>query len=128
MSNLTHNVKTITRNSVNIPLETAAVATDVIADASTLVLGTVGGALPFTYGVGRAIKKLSIGVFNPDITDAEAEALSTELTLSLLAQRAEANALHLGQWAGKELRDSPADRANKIADLKSEIARIEAEA
>ena len=55
------NVKTVTRNSVSIPVEAAATTLEVASDVSDLALSTVRGAIPTTKRLGNIVGMFAKG-------------------------------------------------------------------
>ena len=91
------NVKTVTRNSVSIPVEAAATTLEVASDVSNLALGTVRGAVPTTKRLGSIVGMFVTGMFNSELNEQEAKKLYQETTLESVFARIEKASLKAGQ-------------------------------
>jgi len=91
------NVKTITHNSVSIPVEAAATTLELASDVSDLALSTVRGAVPTTKRLGNIVGMFVTGMFNSDLDEQEAKKLYQETTLETVFARIEAASLKAGQ-------------------------------
>ncbi len=91
------NVKTITRNSVSIPVEAAATTLEVASDVSDLALSTVRGAIPTTKRLGNIVGMFLAGMFNSELDEQEAKKLYQETTLETVFARIEEASLKAGQ-------------------------------
>ena len=91
------NVKTITRNSVSIPVEAAATTLEVASDVSDLALSTVRGAIPTTKRLGNILGMFVTGMFNSELDEQEAKKLYQETTLESVFARIEKASLKAGQ-------------------------------
>jgi hypothetical protein len=90
-------VKTITCNSVSIPMEAAATTLEVASDVSDLALSTVRGAIPTTKRLGNIVGMFAIGLFNSDLDEQEAKKLYQQTTLETVFSRIEQASLKAGQ-------------------------------
>lgn len=98
MSNsIKSNVKTITRNSVSIPVEAAATSLEVASDVSNLALSTVRGAIPTTKRLGNIVGMFVTGMFNSDLDEQEVKKLYEETTLETVFTKIEQASLKAGQ-------------------------------
>jgi hypothetical protein len=91
------NVKTVTRNSVSIPMEAAATTLELASDVSDLALNTVRGAIPTTKRLGNILGMFMTGVCNSDLDEQEAKKLYQETTLESMFARFEQASLKAGQ-------------------------------
>ncbi len=91
------NVKTITRNSVSIPVQAAATTLEVASDVSDLALGTVRGAIPTTKRLGSIVGMFVTGMFNSEMEEQEAKKLYKETTLETVFTKIEEASLKAGQ-------------------------------
>jgi hypothetical protein len=91
------NVKTITRNSVSIPMEAVATTLEVASDVSDLALSTVRSAIPTTKRFGSILGMFVTGMFNSELDENEAKKLYDETTLENVFARIEKASLKAGQ-------------------------------
>jgi hypothetical protein len=91
------NVKTVTRNSVSIPVEAAATTLELASDVSDLALNTVRGAIPTTKRLGSIVGMFVTGMFNSDLDEQEAKKLYKETTLETVFAKIEEASLKAGQ-------------------------------
>jgi hypothetical protein len=91
------NVKTVTRNSVSIPMEAAATTLELASDISDLALNTVRGAIPTTKRLGSIAGMFLTGMFNSELDEQEAKKLYDETTLETVFARIEKASLKAGQ-------------------------------
>lgn len=91
------NVKTVTRNSVSIPMEAAATTLEVASDVSDLALSTVRGAIPTTKRLGNIVGMFVTGVFNSEMEEKEAKKLYKETTPETVFIKIEEASLKAGQ-------------------------------
>jgi len=91
------NVKTVTRNSVSIPVEAAATTLEIASDVSDLALSTVRGAIPTTRRLGSIVGMFVAGMFNPEMEEQEAKKLYQETSLETVFTKIEEASLRAGQ-------------------------------
>ena len=91
------NVKTVTRNSVSIPMEAAATTLEVASDVSDLALSTVRGAIPTTKRLGSIVGMFVTGMFNSEMEEQEVKKLYKETTLETVFAKIEEASLKAGQ-------------------------------
>ena len=91
------NVKTVTRNSVSIPMEAAATTLEIASDVSDLALGTVRGAIPTTKRLGNIVGMFVTGMFNSEMEEQEVKKLYKETTLETVFAKIEEASLKAGQ-------------------------------
>ena len=92
-----HNVKTITRNSVSIPVEAAATTLELAGDVSDLALSTVREAIPTTKRLGNIVGMFVTGIFNSELDEQDAKKLYEETTLETVFAKIEEASLKAGQ-------------------------------
>lgn len=91
------NVKTITRNSVSIPVEAAATTLELASDVSDLALSTVRGALPTTKRLGNIVGLFVTGMLKSEMDEDEAKRIYDEITLDDIFAKIENASLRAGQ-------------------------------
>jgi hypothetical protein len=91
------NVKTVSRNSVSIPMEAAATTLELASDISDLALNTVRGAIPTTKRLGSIFGMFVTGMLNSDLDEQEAKKLYDETTLGSVFTKIEKASLKAGQ-------------------------------
>lgn len=91
------NLKSLTRNSVSIPVEAAATTLELASDISDLALNTVRGAVPTTKRLGSIFGMFVTGMLNSDLDEQEAKKLYDETTLSTVFTKIEKSSLKAGQ-------------------------------
>ena len=91
------NVKTVTRNSVSIPIEAAATTLEVASDVSDLALSTVRGAIPTTKRLGNIVGMFVTGMFHSDMDEQEAKKMYRETSLETMFAKIEEASLKAGQ-------------------------------
>jgi hypothetical protein len=91
------NVKTVSRNSVSIPMEAAATTLELASDISDLALNTVRGAVPTTKRLGNIFGMFVTGMFNSELDEQEAKKLYDETTLGSVFTKIEKASLKAGQ-------------------------------
>jgi hypothetical protein len=91
------NVKTVSRNSVSIPMEAAATTLELASDISDLALNTVRGAVPTTKRLGNIFGMFFTGMLNSDLDEQEAKELYQQTTLETVFLRVEQASLKAGQ-------------------------------
>ena len=91
------NVKTVTRNSVSIPMEASATTLELASDISDLALNTVRGAVPTTKRLGNIFGMFLTGMLNSDLDEQEAKKLYDETTLGSVFTKIEKASLKAGQ-------------------------------
>ena len=107
------NVKTVTRNSVSIPVEAAATTLEVASDVSNLALGTVRGAIPTTKRLGSIVGMFVAGMFNSEMEEQEAKKLYKETTLETVFTKIEEASLKAGQDLVKAWDDESITKSDK---------------
>ena len=113
MSTIKQNVKTITRNTVSIPVEAAATTLEVASDVSDLALGTVRGAIPTTKRLGSIVGMFVAGMFNSELDEQEAKKLYNETSLETVFAKIEEASLKAGQDLVKAWDDESITKSDK---------------
>jgi hypothetical protein len=117
------NVKTVSRNSVSIPMEAAATTLELASDISDLALNTVRGAVPTTKRLGNIFGMFFTGMLNSDLDEQEAKKLYDETTLGSVFTKIEKASLKAGQdlLKGWDEVDEPknTDDKQKVNDHRS---------
>ena len=91
------NVKTVSRDSLSIPVEAAATTLELASDISDLALNTVRGAVPTTKRLGNIFGMFFTGMLNSDLDEQEAKKLYDETTLGSVFTKIEKASLKAGQ-------------------------------
>ena len=91
------NLKSLTRNSVSIPVETVATTLEVASDVSDLALSTVKGAIPTTKRLGNIVGMFVTGIINSDMGEQDAKKLYENTTLETVFAKIEEASLKAGQ-------------------------------
>jgi hypothetical protein len=109
------NVKTVSRNSLSIPVEAAATTLELASDISDLALNTVRGAIPTTKRLGNIFGMFVTGMFNSELDEQQAKKLYKETTLETVFTKIEEASLKAGQNLVKVLDedDEPKNTADK---------------
>jgi len=96
------NLKSITKNTVSIPVEAAALSIELAADAANLSMATLRGTVPATKQVGTIFGKFITGMLNSDKSIEEVETIFKETTLSTVMNNVEKAAIKAGQDMASE--------------------------
>jgi len=107
------NLKSLTRNSVSIPVEAAATTLEVASDVSDLALGTVRGAIPTTKRLGSIVGMFVTGMFNSEMEEQDAKRLYKETTLETVFTKIEEASLKAGQDLVKAWDDESITKSDK---------------
>ncbi len=97
MSTIKHNVKTITRNSIAVPVETVATTVQVASDLSDMVHTTIREAIPTTKRIGNIAGMFLAGMCNADVDEQEAGKRYKETTFESVMTSLERASLKAGQ-------------------------------
>jgi hypothetical protein len=108
-----HNLKSLTRNSVSIPVEAASTTLEVASDVSDLALSTVRGAVPTTKRLGSIVGMFVTGMFNSDLDEQEAKKIYNETTLETVFTQIEEASLKGGQDLVKGWDDESITKSDK---------------
>jgi hypothetical protein len=76
------NLKTIIKQSTNLPLELTAASVELLADVATLGSAFITEVVPTTKDVGRATGTFVLGVFNSALSEEELKAKASTLTFA----------------------------------------------
>mgnify|MGYP001268208809 CR=1 FL=1 len=91
------NLKTIVKQSTNLPLELTAASVELLADVATLGSGFITGVVPTAKDVGKATGTFVLGVFNSELTDEQLKAKASTLTFASIRASLVAGAGKAGQ-------------------------------
>ena len=97
MSTVKRNVKTIVKNTAEIPTDVAATALEVAANATTLATGVVRNAVPATKQLGNIFGKFIYGMVNFDLDAEAAEKKYDETSLADMIKSIEVSSVKAGQ-------------------------------
>jgi hypothetical protein len=76
------NLKTIVKQSTNLPLELTAASVELLADAATLCSAFITEVVPTAKDVGKVTGTFVLGAFNSGLTDDELKAKASTLTFA----------------------------------------------
>jgi len=91
------NVRTIIKQSVNLPLELTEASVGLLADVATLGSTFITEVVPTAKDVGRATGTFVLGIFNSELTDEELHAKASTLTFASIRASVVARAGQAGQ-------------------------------
>jgi hypothetical protein len=111
---ITTNLKTITKQSVNLPLELTAASVELLADVATLGSSCIKEVIPTAKDVGKATGTFMLGVFNSALSEEELKAKASTLTWASIRASVVAGAGKAGQglvtvWDDETTSDSDKD-------------------
>ena len=109
------NLKTIVKQSTNLPLELTAASVELLADVGTLGGAFITEVVPTTKDVGRATGIFVLGVFNSELTDDELKAKASTLTWASIRASMVAGAGKAGQGLVKAWDDETTSDSDKQA-------------
>ena len=110
------NLKTIVKQSTNLPLQLTAASVELLADVATLGSGFITEVVPTAKDVGKATGTFVLGVFNSELTDEQLKAKASALTFSSIRASIVAGAGKAGQGLVKAWDD---DETTSNSDKKS---------
>ena len=91
------NLKTIVKQSVNLPLELTEASVGLLADVATLGSTCIKEVIPTAKDVGKATGTFVLGVFNSDLTEDQLSAKASTLTFASIRATVVAGAGKAGQ-------------------------------
>ena len=91
------NLKTIVKQSVNLPLELTEASVGLLADVATLGSTCIKEVIPTAKDVGMATGTFVLGVFNSELTDEQLKAKASTLTFASIRASVVAGAGKAGQ-------------------------------
>jgi hypothetical protein len=111
---ITTNLKTIVKQSTNLPLELTAASVELLADVATLGSTCIKEVIPTAKDVGKVTGTFVLGVFNSELTDDELKAKASTLTWASIRASVVAGAGKAGQglvtvWDDETTSDSDKD-------------------
>ena len=107
------NLKTIVKQSTNLPLELTAASVELLADVATLGSGFITGVVPTAKDVGKATGTFVLGVFNSELTDEQLKAKASTLTFASIRASLVAGAGRAGQGLVKAWDDETIPNSDK---------------
>jgi len=102
------NLKTIVKQSVNLPLELTEASVGLLADVATLGSTLITEVVPTAKDVGKATGTFVLGIFNSELTDEELHAKASTLTFASIRATVVAGAGKAGQGLVKAWEDDEA--------------------
>jgi hypothetical protein len=94
---ITTNLKTIVKQSTNLPLELTAASVELLADVATLGSSCIKEVIPTAKDVGKATGTFVLGVFNSELSEDELKAKASTLTWASIRASVVAGAGKAGQ-------------------------------
>jgi hypothetical protein len=107
------NVRTIIKQSVNLPLELTEASVGLLADVATLGSTLITEVVPTAKDVGKATGTFVLGIFNSELTDEELRAKASTLTFSSIRASIVAGAGQAGQGLVKAWDDETTPNSGK---------------
>ncbi len=99
------NIKTIARQSINIPLQLTAVTVEVVSDAADLTSGAIGGIMPTTKSLLKSTGHFVIGAVNSELSEAELLKKTEAMTVNQILSDMETGSGKAGQSTTKAIAD-----------------------
>ena len=115
------NLKTIVKQSTNLPLELTAASVELLADASTLCSAFITEVVPTAKDVGRATGIFVLGVFNSELTDDQLKAKAATLSFASIRASIVAGAGKAGQCLVKAWDDEGPSDSDKDGQKAKEV-------
>ena len=94
---ITTNLKTIVKQSTNLPLELTAASVELLADVATLGSTCIKEVIPTAKDVGKVTGTFVLGVFNSELSEEELKAKASTLTWASIRASVVAGAGKAGQ-------------------------------
>ena len=91
------NLKTIVKQSVNLPLGLTAASVELVADVATLGSSFITGVVPTAKDVGKATGTFVLGVLNSELTDEQLNDKASMLSFASIRASIVAGAGKAGQ-------------------------------
>ena len=107
------NLKTIVKQSTNLPLELTAASVELLADVATLGSAFITEVVATTKDVGKDTGTFVLGVFNSELTDEQLKAKASTLTFASIRASIVAGANKAGQGLVKVWDDEAPSNTNK---------------
>jgi hypothetical protein len=118
---ITTNLKTIVKQSTNLPLELTAASVELLADVATLGSAFITEVVPTTKDVGRATGIFVLGVFNSELTDDQLKAKASTLSFASIRASMVAGAGKAGQGLVKAWDDEATSDSDKDGQKAKEV-------
>jgi hypothetical protein len=115
------NLKTITKQSVNLPLELTAASVELLADVATLGSSCIKEVIPTAKDVGKATGTFVLGVFNSELSEDELKAKASTLTWASIRASVVAGAGKAGQGLVKAWDDETTSNSDKDGQKAKEV-------
>jgi hypothetical protein len=112
---ITTNLKTIVKQSVNLPLELTEASVGLLADVATLGSTFITEVVPTAKDVGKATGTFVLGVFNSALSEEELKAKASTLTWASIRASVVAGAAKAGQGLVKAWDDETTSDSDKQA-------------
>jgi hypothetical protein len=110
---ITTNLKTIVKQSTNLPLELTAASVELLADVATLGSTCIREVIPTAKDVGKVTGAFVLGAFNSELTDDELKAKASTLTWASIRASVVAGAGKAGQGLVKAWDDEAPSNSDK---------------
>ena len=107
------NVRTIIKQSVNLPLEITGASVELLADVATLGSTCIKEVMPTATDVCKATGTFVLGVFNSELTDEELHAKASTLTFASIRASVVSGAGRAGQGLVKAWDDETIPNSDK---------------
>jgi hypothetical protein len=107
------NLKTIVKQSVNLPLELTEASVGLLADVATLGSTFITEVVPTAKDVGKATGTFVLGVFNSELSEDELKAKASTLTWASIRASVVAGAGKAGQGLVKAWDDETTSDSDK---------------
>jgi hypothetical protein len=118
---ITTNLKTIVKQSTNLPLELTAASVELLADVATLGSAFITEVVPTPKDVGRATGIFVLGVFNSELTDDQLKAKASTLSFASIRASMVAGAGKAGQGLVKAWDDEATSDSDKDGQKAKEV-------
>jgi hypothetical protein len=103
------NIKTIIKQSINIPLELITVSVEVVSDAANLASSAISNTVPTVNAVAEATTRFAVGAANPELGNKELDAKTADLSFEGVLQGIVDKSGKAGQSTSNALLDFFAD-------------------
>jgi hypothetical protein len=107
------NLKTITKQSVNLPLVLTSASVELLADATTLGSSFIKEVVPTAKDVGKATGTFVLGVFNSELTEEELNTKASTLSFASIRKAMVSGAGKAGQNLVKAWNEDEVETTSK---------------
>ena len=118
---ITTNLKTIVKQSTNLPLQLTAASVELIADEATLGSSCIKEVIPTAKDVRRATGIFVLGVLNSELTDDQLKAKAATLSFASIRASIVAGAGKAGQGLVKAWDDEVPSGSDKDGQKAKEV-------